>query len=602
MNFARGILESRNVTYYKSVRRLAKPLPLDTPTIIELSPENKIRVTLLDANHCVGAVMFLIEGEGKAILYTGDIRAETWWVNSIIQNPVLLPYTCGTRRLDCVYLDTTFATKSEPYREFPSKADGIRELLERVAKYPEGTIFYFHSWTFGYENVWIALSNFLKSQIHLDPYRHRIYGSLTSLKNKQLKESGHDIREAPALYGFMNGNHFQPGCLTSRYDVRIHSCESGMGCPLMDGDTNSKVVRIIPIITRSNGAEIAEIGAGGGKGDLDQKEELETGDVVEVGKLMELCAEKIEDAELLSKVLAILQRSLSDGSGNIELGQGIQKESQGDEDNISLPTLVSVLSNRVEEPAEELLNETIRFPYSRHSSYSELCTLINALKPKDVYPCTVDDETWNPNVSMRSLFGQFCSGGHFRHDDEMKEVYELRTEREREKKCDAETQASQEDSEINSPVAAKRARLVSPGNGLADESEHFEEARSEISPQQSAVKPSSFLGLDGPTSSPPPAANADHHVEGQRKSRIIGTGSISISNTRGNAESNPSPVPRRTYSSGTSTESTTPSQERRTLTYNKRLAYNAVLGFGLTWDDFGGLVSTRKRGQDEVEL
>lgn len=49
-------------------------MPLDTPTEIELTPLLSIRVTLLDANHCAGAVMFLIEGDGKAVLYTGDIR------------------------------------------------------------------------------------------------------------------------------------------------------------------------------------------------------------------------------------------------------------------------------------------------------------------------------------------------------------------------------------------------------------------------------------------------------------------------------------------------------------------------------------------------
>ena len=139
------------------MRRLAKPLPLDTPTTIELSPGNSIQVTLIDANHCIGAVMFLMEGGGKAVLYTGDIRAETWWVNSLVQNPILLPYAFGSRRLDCMYLDTTFATKLHPYREFPSKAEGIKELLDKVSKYPDDTIFYFHSWTFGYENVWICL-------------------------------------------------------------------------------------------------------------------------------------------------------------------------------------------------------------------------------------------------------------------------------------------------------------------------------------------------------------------------------------------------------------------------------------------------------------
>lgn len=232
------------------MRKLAKALPLDTPTTIELAPGNSIQVTLIDANHCIGAVMFLIEGGGNAILYTGDIRAEQWWVNSLVQNPVLLPYTFGARRLDCMYLDTTFATRSQPYREFQSKAEGIGQLLQDVARYPDDTIFYFHSWTFGYENVWIALSAFLRSRIHLDPYRTRLYGSLSNLDskslrevgldvrsdNKYLKESGLEVREAPALCGFRNGNRVQPGCLTSQDNVRIHSCERGMGCCVVDND------------------------------------------------------------------------------------------------------------------------------------------------------------------------------------------------------------------------------------------------------------------------------------------------------------------------------------------------------------------------------
>jgi len=35
-----------------------KPLPLETPTIIELEPGENIQVTLFDANHCPGAAMF----------------------------------------------------------------------------------------------------------------------------------------------------------------------------------------------------------------------------------------------------------------------------------------------------------------------------------------------------------------------------------------------------------------------------------------------------------------------------------------------------------------------------------------------------------------
>ena len=129
--------------------------------------------------------MFLIESPVNAILYTGDIRctfetkfdrllflinlmlyaAEPWWVNTIIRNPIVVPYTCGLRRLDKIYLDTTFASKNDIHRVFPTKADGLSELLTKISKYPASTVFHFHAWTLGYEEVWIALASALGSQV-----------------------------------------------------------------------------------------------------------------------------------------------------------------------------------------------------------------------------------------------------------------------------------------------------------------------------------------------------------------------------------------------------------------------------------------------------
>jgi DNA cross-link repair 1C protein len=59
INHAAGILETRQQTY-KHLKNLLKPIPLDTPTTLELEPGNVLQVTLVDANHCVGAVMFCL--------------------------------------------------------------------------------------------------------------------------------------------------------------------------------------------------------------------------------------------------------------------------------------------------------------------------------------------------------------------------------------------------------------------------------------------------------------------------------------------------------------------------------------------------------------
>lgn len=95
--------------------------------------------------------------------------AEPWWVNSIIRQPVMIPYAYGLRVLDKVYLDTTFALDEDPYRSFPTKARGISELLTKVSEFSEATVFHFSAWTLGYEDVMVALAAHLSTQVRIDP-------------------------------------------------------------------------------------------------------------------------------------------------------------------------------------------------------------------------------------------------------------------------------------------------------------------------------------------------------------------------------------------------------------------------------------------------
>jgi DNA cross-link repair 1C protein len=415
INFAKGILEARKQTY-RHLKKVLKALPLQTPTVIELAPKRTIRVTLFDANHCPGAVMFLIEGDSKAILYTGDIRSEAWWVNSLIRHPSIIPYTLGDRTLSCLYLDTTFATKSNHYATFPSKADGLAELISKASQYPPETVFYFRAWTLGYEDAWLALSSALSSRIHVDTYQTRLYSGLLDDHGECIS-----VQEAASLVGFAAGNHWQEGCLTDdpTVAVRIHSCEPGTACHASLSQKRN-LVWITPIISRApDGTEIYEIGAGGGGGDLYQTPELDITDPGVLQALQAQCANAIRDPNLLNKVLSALETASSSGATRISLDcLGINLDSDV---GVTLHDFIALLSDSSSKAPNTVststaLTTTIHFPYSRHSSYYELLNLTSAFKPQDICPCTVDLETWNEELSMEKLFGEMCSERVFAHD------------------------------------------------------------------------------------------------------------------------------------------------------------------------------------------
>ena len=425
MNFAKGILESRK-QHYKALKSVLKPVPLNTPTDVEIGLEHFIRVTLLDANHCAGAVMFLIEDTQKAILYTGDIRSETWWINSLTRNPAMIPYALGIQRLDNVYLDTTFATKDKRYQRFQSKADGIKELLEKALKYPAETVIHFHAWTLGYEDVWIALSSALKTQVHVDDYKCLLYGSLAS-ENPSLFH----YHEGPALFGYKNGNHFQKGCLTEDRTVRLHSCEHGTGCPALSSPTT---VYITPIMNRDESGEILpEIGAGGGGGDLLQNHGyLELEDRRSVESLLEMCNKKVEDLTMRSKIRDMVNMAVGSSHKAISLDDVSLRSLKGDiKVEEFVENLVKAVSshkkgadvNAEETAAERVASRNglpcrIQFPYSRHSSYEELCELVATLRPRDIYPCTTDWQEWSWDESVENLFGHL-SDMTLAYDQEM---------------------------------------------------------------------------------------------------------------------------------------------------------------------------------------
>ncbi|KAI5781810.1 beta-lactamase-like protein, partial [Geopyxis carbonaria] len=417
LNLQKGIIESHDCRY-KEKKALLKTIPLETPTWVELDLNRKIRVTLFDANHCVGAVMFLIESQdGCAILYTGDIRAEDWWVDHLKRHPVLLPYTTGMKRLDKLYLDTSWGWRG--YDKFASKREGVQELLNKLFKYPDDTIFHLNTWTFGYEDVWVALAAAFNSKIHLNSYLFRLYMSI-----KQSEKWIH----GPFLGGFELGNNTQDAVITTNPDVRFHSCERGLKCP---GLKKKKVVYITPIIARIGGEELNEEGID--FGDLNNSDDFSLYGQVKV--LLDVLGPTLPShvKHMLIDASKSRKQSIPLGSDNKEiplkdfieiLTKVAQNKAKGGgtfkgDDN--WPGTTSIRADN-----GDLLPTWIKFPYSRHSCLPELRNLVGALRPKDIYPCVLEEVDWNEKNSVENIYGDLCSERIFAHDAEMRKLYDIR--------------------------------------------------------------------------------------------------------------------------------------------------------------------------------
>ncbi|KIM77746.1 hypothetical protein PILCRDRAFT_825184 [Piloderma croceum F 1598] len=173
--------------YYTGSRDLLRPLPLDTPTVIDLDDSERVTITLIDANHCPGAVMFLIEGNKGAILHTGDFCADPCFLDTISRNlylrqylaqppitqehPVQLEFS-AKKTLDAIYLDTASLLSK---LDAPTKKRATSGLTELMTLFPPTALFFINTWTWGYEDILKAISIAFKSKVHVDRYKYSIY-------------------------------------------------------------------------------------------------------------------------------------------------------------------------------------------------------------------------------------------------------------------------------------------------------------------------------------------------------------------------------------------------------------------------------------------
>ncbi|KAF9428274.1 hypothetical protein BGZ94_002905 [Podila epigama] len=188
---------------YAHLAPYLRPLATDQPYYLHLANGRKVRCTLIPAHHCPGAVMFMLQDDRSCILYTGDTRNEAIDLATLKTMPLFSP---GAPKIDCLYLDTTCCHPA--LREFPQREHAISDLVTFITHRPRLAHYYFDAWTFGYEQVWVALSRAFGTKVHVSSYLYELYEAIDGLI------------DPPIL----------PHITTDGTKARFHSCRLGPSC------------------------------------------------------------------------------------------------------------------------------------------------------------------------------------------------------------------------------------------------------------------------------------------------------------------------------------------------------------------------------------
>ncbi|KAG7361924.1 beta-lactamase-like protein [Nitzschia inconspicua] len=203
-------------------KKYLHPIPLHTDTVIA-SQGKPVTVTVLDANHCPGAVMFLFTVGRKKILHVGDFR---WNREIMLQQHPIREIASRRMELDEIFLDTTYCN---PKYNLPSQLDTIQAVVtlfeqQKAKNQNKRTLHLFGAYTIGKERMYMSVAEQFGLKVYVDNARYRILSALQwpkermSLLTTNKEESciwvvplGHlNMKKLPEYFRIANNKPFAP--------------------------------------------------------------------------------------------------------------------------------------------------------------------------------------------------------------------------------------------------------------------------------------------------------------------------------------------------------------------------------------------------------
>lgn len=305
---------------------LVVPLEVGQAHVLWTASGRSLTVTVIDANHCPGAVMFLFEGSFGAVLHTGDFRFSRLLHRE--QCPALAGLL-ARRRLDKLFLDNTYCV---PFFSFPPTSEATAEAVALVERLllaatlerpsPRRLRLVVGLDSVGKEPLLVALA--LR------------FGVRVGLANRRLRTV--ELSGIPLEY------------------FRLSSFSTGES-PAEEEESDRLSVANDTAAVENIRMEGGEEAAGGawnvGRGQSEDRREGRVGLVVEAVDRRWIDAEKVAD---------------------------------WNEEMPSFVLLPSVRSHLRHKPSNTF---TFTVPYSEHSSYPELIEFVSWLQPREILPIVV---------------------------------------------------------------------------------------------------------------------------------------------------------------------------------------------------------------------
>uniref|UniRef100_A0A2D4L7G6 5' exonuclease Apollo n=1 Tax=Micrurus paraensis TaxID=1970185 RepID=A0A2D4L7G6_9SAUR len=145
----------------KVAKQWIRPLEVGDSHVVALDDIGRetMTVTLIDANHCPGSVMFLFEGYFGVILYTGDFR----YTPNMQQDPVLR----NSKLINFLYLDNTNCC---PEIILPSQEQATEQIKKLIRDHPDHQV-KIGTYSLGKESLLVKLAQEFHTWIVVSPQK-----------------------------------------------------------------------------------------------------------------------------------------------------------------------------------------------------------------------------------------------------------------------------------------------------------------------------------------------------------------------------------------------------------------------------------------------